>query len=67
MIKIGCPIKFDGTLVIIRDYYSKLWYDYEYWIRDNCNGRVCSDNYGSSRFFVFENPEDASAFKLRWI
>ena len=62
------PLKFDGTLVIIPDYISENWYDYNIWVYENCIGKVCSQNSGQhDRLFVFEVSEDAIAFKLRWL
>lgn len=67
MSKIKFGIKFDGTLIIKRNYTSKEYPDMENWAMDNCNGRICSENGGRDRFFVFENSEEAMAFKLRWM
>ena len=64
MRKIWYPIQFDGTLIIIRDYKSIMSFDYEAWAVDNCKGKVRSDNYGPHRLFVFENSDEAMAFKL---
>lgn len=66
--KIEHPITFDGTLVIIQYYHSNMWDRYNEWVINNCSGMVCSQNSGANnRLFVFENPEDAIAFKLRWV
>lgn len=67
MRKIEYGIKFDGTLIIKYNYDSNEYLDMENWAKNNCNGRICSQNRASDRFFVFTNPEDATAFKLRWL
>lgn len=67
MNKIEHGINFDGTLIIKYDYDSNYYLDMENWVMNNCNGRICSENHGYDRFFVFTNLEDAMAFKLRWL
>lgn len=66
------PIIFDGYCVMKRGYKSKEMFDMNKWVYDNCSNDVCSFNYdyssvNDSRLFVFKDPEDAMAFKLRWV
>jgi hypothetical protein len=65
-VKITYPVTFDGIRVVIPNYKSHMYVEYDSWLDDNCEGRVCSENCGNSRVFVFEKELDAVAFKLRW-
>lgn len=64
-IKFG--IKFDGYCVIYPNYTGLIFNEIQDWVRENCTGLVCSDNYDNDRLFVFKKVEDAMAFKLRWL
>ena len=61
------PIQFDGYLVICKEYDSNFLFMYNNWVDENCVGRVASSNHGYDRLFVFENEDEAIAFKLRWM
>ena len=64
--RIEYGILFDGYMIMIPDYSSIEWANFQSWVAENCNGRVCSVNYQDARIFVFEIENEAMAFKLRW-